>query len=255
MNKAITLTMLGAISCLFSASVFADMETTSESFSVKLGATRVIYDPASNGATITVANPQDYPILLQSVVLSEDKKSKAPFIVTPPLMRLEALQQSRLRIIRTGGHFATDRETMQWFCAKGIPPKADDAWTQGQKPPPVQAKDNVSVKVQLSISNCIKLQVRPSSVKGGPEFAAQNITWTQKGNKLEARNNSPFYMNLISLSVGSVKINDISYIPPFGTHLYPLPKGKSGNDVSWQIVNDFGGESQLYKGKVIALFP
>lgn len=250
MNKAITLTMLGAISCLFSVSVFADMETTSESFSVKLGATRVIYDPASNGATITVANPQDYPILLQSVVLSEDKKSKAPFIVTPPLMRLEGLQQSRLRIIRTGGDFAPDRETLQWFCAKGIPPKAEDAWAEDLKMPSVQAKGNVSVKVQLSISNCIKLQVRPAYVKGGPEFAAQNITWTQKGNTLEARNDSPFYMNLVSLAVGGAKINDIPYIPPFGTYSYPLPKGKSGNDVAWQIVNDFGGESQFYKGRV-----
>ncbi|WP_233494145.1 fimbria/pilus periplasmic chaperone [Serratia sp. FGI94] len=241
--------MLGAASCFFSISVFADMETTSESFSVKLGATRVIYDPASNGATITVANPQDYPILLQSVVLSEDKKSKAPFIVTPPLMRLDGLQQSRLRIIRTGGEFATDRESMQWFCAKGIPPKADDVWAKDHPSSSAQGRDNVSVKVQLSISNCIKLQIRPSSVKGGPEEAAQQITWSLKGNKLEAKNDSPFYINLLSLTVGNVRVNETPYIPPFGTHSYTLPRGQSGNDVSWQIVNDYGGESRVYKGQ------
>ncbi|WP_261119766.1 fimbria/pilus periplasmic chaperone [Serratia ficaria] len=250
MSKTISLAMLGAASCLFSISVFADMETTSESFSVKLGATRVIYDPASNGATITVANPQDYPILLQSVVLSEDKKSKAPFIVTPPLMRLDGLQQSRLRIIRTGGEFATDRETMQWFCAKGIPPKADDVWAKEHQSSSAKARGNVSVKVQLSISDCIKLQVRPASVKGKPEYAAQNITWTQKGNTLEAKNDSPFYMNLLSLSVGNVKVNDTPYIPPFGTRSYVIPKGKAGNDVLWQVVNDYGGESVTYKGRV-----
>ncbi|NPE97657.1 Dr fimbrial biogenesis chaperone DraB, partial [Escherichia coli] len=69
---------------------------------------------------------QDYPMLVQSEVLSEDQKSPAPFVVTPPLFRLDGQQSSRLRIVRTGGEFPSDRESLQWICVKGIPPKEDD---------------------------------------------------------------------------------------------------------------------------------
>ncbi|MEF9898154.1 MAG: fimbria/pilus periplasmic chaperone [Pseudomonas sp.] len=111
---------------------YADnMRTRQQPFSVKIGASRIIYGLASGGATLSVSNPQDYPILVQSVVLGEDTKSKAPFVVTPPLFRLEGQQQSRLRIVRTGGDFANDRESLQWLCVNGIPPKADEAWAKG----------------------------------------------------------------------------------------------------------------------------
>lgn len=250
MNQIIALAALGAASGLFASSSVAEMETTTQSFSVKLGATRVIYDPESNGATLTVDNTQDYPMLLQSVVLDESRQNKAPFVVTPPLMRLDAQQQSRLRIIRTGGDFANDRETLQWFCAKGIPPKPDDAWANDKKNSSSGIRDKVSVGVQLSINSCIKLLVRPPLVKGRPDHAAANISWTQQGNKVVANNNSPFYMNLISLKVGNVDIIEPRYVPPFSSHVYTIPRNINGKSVCWKIVNDYGGESRLYHGEM-----
>lgn len=44
-------------------------------------------------------------MLVQSEVLAENQKDPAPFVVTPPLFRLDALQSSRLRIVRTGVFF------------------------------------------------------------------------------------------------------------------------------------------------------
>ncbi|EPF0317271.1 fimbria/pilus periplasmic chaperone [Enterobacter chuandaensis] len=235
--------------CFLPGSVIAstsDMETSTQSFSVRLGTTRVIYDPDSNGTTLSVVNPQNYPILLQSEVLGEDMKSKAPFIVTPPLMRLDAFQQSRLRIVRTGGNFAEDRETMQWICAKGIPPKADDAWANTEKKNQ-SAKNKVTMNVQLSINNCIKLLVRPSSVKGTPSAIAQNVKWTKEGSKLKGKNDSPFYINLTSLSLGNKSISDTHYIAPYSSYLYDIKGLNNSNQVSWKIINDYGGESPEYK--------
>ena len=237
---------LGMISRSGHAAEKLKMERHTQSFGVELGATRIIYDPASSGATLMVTNPQDYPILVQSRALTEDTKSKAPFVVTPPLFRLDGQQQSRLRIVRTGGNFAEDRESIQWLCVKGIPPEADDVWAKDKDGKSAAERNVVSLNVQMSVSNCIKLFVRPASVKGHPSDVAASLAWHRQGNQLKAVNDSPFYMNLHSLKVGATRITDIHYVPPFSSYTFTLPKGASGK-VAWSIINDYGGESKVYQ--------
>ncbi|OPJ90833.1 hypothetical protein B1H39_23800 [Serratia marcescens] len=220
-----------------------NMETNTQSFSVKLGASRVIFDPASNGTTLTVTNPQDYPMLVQSQTFAEDMKNKAPFVVTPPLMRLDGQQQSRLRIIRAGGAFAEDQESLQWLCVKGIPPKADDEWAKSEGG---DSAKKVSLNLQVSINNCIKLLVRPASLKGSPDDAAALINWKIRDGKLEGTNNSAFYMNLSSLTVGGQKIGSAGYIPPFSSKKFESINKGVGGSVQWKIINDYGGESRSY---------
>lgn len=218
------------------------METHTQTFSVRLSATRVIYDPSSMGATLTVTNPQDYPILVQSHVLAEDMKGKAPFVVTPPLFRLDGQQQSRLRIVRTGGDFAKDRESIQWLCVKGIPPKADYEWAKDKDGKSAADNKTISLNVQMSINSCIKLFVRPYSVKGHPDDVAASLVWYRQGNQLKATNDSPFYMNLSSLTVGGRVVRGLHYVPPFSSYNFTLPEGASGK-IAWRIINDYGGES------------
>ncbi|WP_436976499.1 fimbria/pilus periplasmic chaperone, partial [Salmonella enterica] len=144
------------------------LNSATKSFSVKLGATRVIYHAGTPSATLSVSNPQNYPILVQSSVKAEDKNSPAPFMVMPPLFRLEANQQSQLRIIRTGGDMPTDRETLQWVCIKALPPENEQSDTQAK---------GATLDLNLSISTCDKLIFRPDAVKGTPEDVAGNLRW------------------------------------------------------------------------------
>ena len=224
------------------------IETNTQSFSVRLGAMRVIYNPASVGETLAITNPQDYPILVQSQAFAEDMKTKAPFVVTPPLFRLDGQQQSRLRIVRIGGYFAEDRESLQWWCVRGIPPKAGDAWAKEQNGKAVVEK-KVSLNIQMSINSCIKLFVRPECMKGHPDDVAASLAWHRQGNQLKAVNNTPFYMNLTSLKVGGVDVHDIHYIPPFSTYTFALPRGAAGK-VSWVVINDYGGRSAAYQADI-----
>jgi P pilus assembly chaperone PapD len=39
-------------------------------------------------------------------------------------------------------------------------------------------------------------------------------------------------------------------VPPFGQATYPWPAGAAGNDVSWQVVNDYGGASSVEKTRL-----
>jgi P pilus assembly chaperone PapD len=224
------------------------IKANTKSFAVKLGATRVIYDPDGNGATLTISNPQDYPMLVQSTVKAEDTTSPAPFVVTPPLFRLDGKQQNRLRIVRTGGTMPADRESLQWLCVKGIPPKSDDAWARDVSGKSQAPKANaMSLDVQLSISNCIKLLVRPSTIKGAVTDVAGKLTWSTAGGHLTVKNPTPFYMNFASLQLGSTRVPNAEYVPPFGSKSYPMPKGATGGQLQWKVITDYGGESQVYQ--------
>ncbi|EDS3841758.1 fimbria/pilus periplasmic chaperone [Citrobacter portucalensis] len=224
------------------------IERSSQEFGVKLSATRVIYAPDSVGQTLSISSPQDYPMLVQSRVFAEDMKSKAPFVVTPPLFRLDGQQQTNLRIVRTGGDFAKDRESLQWLCVKGIPPKADDLWAKDKEGKSTVNK-TISLNLQVSVDNCIKLFVRPESIKGHPDDVASSLSWFRQGTRLKAVNDTPFYMNLSSLKVGGVDIPDVHYISPFSSYTFSLPKSVSGK-VSWTIVTDYGGVSNVYQADV-----
>lgn len=222
------------------------IDAVTQSFSVQLGAKRVVYAPESSGATLSVENPQDYPILVKSQVFDEDRITPASFVVTPPLFRLDGKQRSRLRIVRTGGVFPPQQETLKWLCITGIPPKADDAWAQGgdnKKP------DKVSLNVQLSISTCIKLLIRPSVAKGESSARAGDMTWARNGNKLIANNPTPFYMSLTSLSVGGKTVSGLDYVPPSSTRTFDVPVGADGQ-VEWRVMNDYGGDSRVYTSQL-----
>ncbi|HBC9793593.1 TPA: fimbria/pilus periplasmic chaperone [Escherichia coli] len=223
------------------------IETSSNEFSLHLGATRVIYNPDSSGESLTVINDHDYPMLVQSEVMSEDQKVRAPFIVTPPLFRLEGGESSRLRIIRTGGSFPEDRETLQWLCVKGIPPKKGDLWAEGNYKN--SADNKVSLQVQLSVKSCVKLLLRPSKVNGHPDDVANKLEWVKNGNKLKGTNPTPFYINFSSLKVGGRELTKRHYIPPFSSYEYELTPGENSK-IQWQIITDYGGKSKYFESSV-----
>lgn len=247
-NAILLLVALGIFPLQSVATEEPKIEQHAQSFGLKLGATRVIYSPGSAGQVLSVTNPQEYPILVQSRVYAEDMKSKAPFVVTPPLFRLDGLQRSGLRIVRTGGDFAKDRESLQWVCVKGLPPKADDLWAKYKDGKSAEDK-TVSLNLQLSIDSCIKLFVRPETIKGHPEDVASSISWSRQGTQLKAVNNTPFYMNLSSLKVGDVAISEMHYVPPFSSYNFHLPKEAHGK-VFWSVINDYGGVSKVYQAEV-----
>lgn len=221
----------------------SNIDAITQHFSAKLGVSRIIYDLEGGGQTLTVFNPEKYPILVQSRIFDEERKSKAPFIVTPPLFRLDSHQQTGLSIVRTGGRFPEDRETLEWLCVKGIPPKEsakDDSGSNENKP---------TFKLKLSIDNCIKLLVRPKNINNFSDEDGSSVIWYKQGNRLRGENKTPFYINFAELKIGSVNISDMHYIPPFSSYDYYIPKGVSGK-VSWSVLNDYGAASKIYEADV-----
>ncbi|EJK1075813.1 fimbria/pilus periplasmic chaperone [Salmonella enterica] len=226
----------------FPVSALAATHTQTHPFAVKLSASRVIYNPDSNGgASLGVSNKQDYPILVQSVVMDASRKKHGQFIVTPPLFRLDANQDSRVRIVSTGNNFPKDRESLNWVCVRGIPPKNDDLWAGDVK----KKTSDVNLNIEVSVNSCIKLLIRPSTVTGGVESAAHKVTWKLQGNHLTAHNPTPYYINISTVQVGRTVATGDNYVAPFSDGTYTVNGKAVSGDINWKLVTDYGSEQDM----------
>ncbi|RAY78730.1 chaperone protein AfaB [Enterobacter cloacae] len=221
--------------------------TNTQTFALQLNQSRVIYNPESKGTSLTINNPQDYPILVQSKVLEEDKVTPSSFVITPPLFRLDAKQQSRVKILMNDAKHADDREKLKWLCVTGIPPKLDDAWANDIGADKSVKKDT-NINLKISVSNCVKLFVRPQKLRDDPADLASKINWSRTSAGLKAENNTPYYMSLSFVAVNGKKIKDVDYIEPYSSKIF-TSDDKSGK-IEWKVVNDYGGESDKFEGKI-----
>lgn len=194
---------------------------------VIVGGTRVIYDSSQREAAITVRNPEKTaPYLIQSWVenSSASDTSKAPFIITPPLFRLDAGQENTLRIVRTGGQLPEDRESLYWLNIKSIPSTAKQS----------------SNELQISVKTRIKLIYRPAALAADAADAYKKLTFSRQGNQLQVKNPTAYNIAFYRVSVGGQEIQQAGSVAPFATLSWTLSSAASGN-VSWQSINDFGG--------------
>ncbi|CNK24034.1 putative fimbrial chaperone protein [Yersinia enterocolitica] len=196
---------------------------------VLVGGTRVIYDGAKKEATLSVTNQdKSTPYLIQSWVdnIEATNNNKAPFIITPPLFRLDAGQESNLRILLAGGSLPQDRESAYWLNVKTIP----------------SSKKTDGNQLFISIKNRIKLFYRPAGLVGQAADAYKALSFSRQGQQLNISNPTPYYVSFHTLKVGSSEIKGPLMIAPKGTLTADLPANASGT-VSWQAITDFGGTS------------
>lgn len=206
---------------------------------VSLSGTRLIYDATKKEASITVNNSDKIAaVLIQSWVNERDSnKTKAPFVVTPPLFRLEPGQENVLRIIQVGGNLPEDRESLFWLNVKAIPSSSGE-------------QKNT---LQVALNNRIKFIYRPEKVTGLPEDSAKVLRWERNGNQIQVTNPTPFYMNFAIVTIGGKPVRPASpeqtYVAPHSILKFPVLQGANGNNVTWKIINDYGGASKTFSAK------
>ncbi|QHB31764.1 molecular chaperone [Yersinia canariae] len=196
---------------------------------VAVGGTRVIYDGAKKEASLSVTNQdKNTPYLIQSWVdnFEATNNNKVPFIITPPLFRLDGEQESNLRILLTGGHLPQDRESVYWLNVKTIPASKKGAGNQ----------------LFISIKNRIKLFYRPAGLVGNAADAYKALSFSRQGKQLQVSNPTAYHVSFHTLKVGSSEIKGALMVAPKDTLNIDLPAGASGT-VSWQAISDFGGTS------------
>ncbi|EOY5726762.1 TPA: molecular chaperone [Enterobacter bugandensis] len=198
---------------------------------VIIGGTRVIFDGGKKEASISVNNADTAPYLIQSWVdMPEGNANKAPFIVTPPLYRLNGGQQNIERILLSGS-LPQDKESLFWLNIKAIPSASKQANS-----------------LQIAVKTRIKLIYRPTSLKAStPEEQANKLTWSRSGNNLQVTNPTPYVINFNEISVGGKKLEDVSWVAPGAVAAFRLPQGVNGNQIVFKVINDYGSPGIIHQ--------
>jgi P pilus assembly chaperone PapD len=224
-------------------SAFAAEENKGISFYVL----RVIYPEAEKrGVSLKAYNKTGTPYLMQSRILPVDPAtgnvdmndkgtSPAPFIVTPPLERLEANGELTLRIRRNDIPLPTDRESVYFISMKGIPSQ-------------VVPEKGDSTRVVLAVVNSLKVFYRPEGLaKRAVVDVAGKLRFRRQGNQLIADNPTPYWLTFSRLKVGKTALDKAQLrlmVPPKGQRQYTLPEHASGT-VEWQLIDEDGWDTPV----------
>lgn len=208
--------------------------------SVTLGSTRLVYHESDDSIALQLNNYDELPYLLQSwVALTPDNFSSTqaanqnvPFIVTPPLFRMNGGDKNVLNIVKTSASLPKDRESIFYLNVKAIPGRTDKE----------------SSSLMIAVKSTLKLFYRPSTLSDEQVAEAwDRLTFVQNGEELTVSNPSPYFITLYSLTANDapVKVGKNAMIPPFAHQAYALPSHHVSK-VSWQTIGDLAQVSKIY---------
>ncbi|MGP3590250.1 fimbrial biogenesis chaperone [Vagococcus sp. WN89Y] len=213
---------------------------------VSISGTRVIFDGGKKDTSLIVYSDEKdtTPHLIQSFVDDagelggKPSGKKLPFIVIPPLFRLEPGKENAIRIVRVGGGLPEDRESVFWLNVKAIPGTNKDT-----------AMKNI---LRVVLKNRIKLFYRPAKlVKSYEEEDFSGLSFTRSGSTLIVKNPTPFFITFGELRVGAIKVNtDFIMVPPKGEARYLLPAEATGTVAEWTYLNDYASASEKIKSEI-----
>jgi chaperone protein EcpD len=213
--------------------------------SIVVGGTRVVFPAQQGEVTVRLSNQSDKPALVEAWIDTGDAAStpdtvSTPFLITPPLFRMEPHKDQSLRILFT--HAAqplpTDRETVFWLNVLEVPPKPSGAQFAGRN------------YLQFAIRSRLKLFYRPSGLDGDALKAAGKLTFKAAAGQTPAvvvHNPTPYYVTISSLALGAgskPSAEAHGMVAPFSDLSLSL-KGAAhvpatGTPVSFVAINDFG---------------
>lgn len=200
---------------------------------IQIGRTRVIYDANKKEVPLSIINKDnERPWLIQSWTDSGDGKTRGPFIVTPPLFRLDPQKEQNLRITWSGTKLPEDRESLFYINVRSIP---------------ASEKDNADINtLRLIYKTRLKLFWRPKGLRSGPTESCKSLQFSRNGKQLKVTNNGAYYSVFDSLRVGTIALNNIDYVAPKSTATLSLPDNAMGNTLTWRCISDYGNATVAY---------
>ncbi|MDY1039077.1 molecular chaperone [Lelliottia sp. CFBP8978] len=200
---------------------------------IQVGRTRIIYDAGKKEISLPLINKETtLPWLIQSWTDTGDGKTRGPFIVTPPLFRLEPQKEQSLRIAWNGTALPENKESLFYMNVRTIPATANE--------------DDDKNVLRLIYKTRIKLFWRPKDLKGTPEETCKNLRFSLNGKQLTVTNDGPFHITFDSLQLGTTKLDKADMVSPLSSVQVPVTGTASGSNVSWRCITDYGNASEKY---------
>lgn len=235
--------MVTAVMRMLPALVFlaALLPVTPAHAGVVIAGTRVVYPAQEKEVTVSLDNAAQRPALVQLWIDDGDQDTppelaKAPFVVTPPLLRIDGGEKQALRIRFTGPAQPADRESVFWLNMLEIPPSSD----------------STEERLELAFRTRIKLFYRPAGLPGDAATAHRQLQWSvlqgAQEVTLRVHNPTPWHVSFaeIGLQSGSVQAGHAGsgMVAPRSSQTFRLegltavPVGELG--VAYSTISDEG---------------
>jgi len=218
--------MLTAVGCFSSAQA-----------GIQLVGTRVIYPAGEREVTVRMNNKGEAPRMVQAWIDDGDSKAsaeaaKAPFLLTPPLSRVEPGKGQTLRIMFTGGDVPQDRESVYWLNVLEIPPKVTDTRNM----------------LQFAVRTRVKIFYRPEGLAGDAASAIQKVSWRlirkDGGMALECTNATPYNVSIAGVGFKGTSLADTmgrgGLCPAMGRESFPVEGGTDSGRLAYRAIDDYG---------------
>ncbi|VVP32062.1 putative fimbrial chaperone YadV [Pseudomonas fluorescens] len=188
---------------------------------VVITGTRLVYPEGKNEISVKLNNNGKHPALVQVWVDEGNRDvgpadTKAPFVLSPPVFRIEPDKGQTVRIISTGAEWPKGKESIFWFNLLEVPPQV--------------GSEQGTSHLQMAFRTRIKLFFRPLSLSVGAHTAAEQLEWNvvNRGNDavLNALNPTGYYITLMTVNVvgGQKRFGEFSgMIGPGETASFVLP--------------------------------
>ncbi|MDD5411254.1 MAG: fimbria/pilus periplasmic chaperone [Methylobacter sp.] len=211
---------------------------------VVIDGTRVVYPGQKREVTVNVHNNGEAPSLVQTWLdagnpQAKPGEDKVPFLLTPPLFRLDPTKGQSLRLFYTQEPLPADRESLFWLNVLDIPPRES-------------ATPDMPNKLEFAFKHRIKLFFRPDKLPGTAADAPAQLTWklVAKDGKvgLEVSNPTPYHVsfNQVTVIAGGASLSaNADMVSPFASRTFELSKQEvepAGSlQVDYSFINDYGG--------------
>lgn len=212
---------------------------------VVVNGTRVVYPAAKREVTISIRNSSETPSLVQAWLDAGDPdskpdESKAPFVLTPPLFRLDPTKVQSLRLVYTHDPLPEDRESLFWLNVLDVPPRA-------------AANPDLPNQLDLAFKHRMKVFFRPASLKGSAADAPAALTWNVlssagKPVAIQVSNPTAYHVSLTQISAtiaGHPVTAKADMVDPFASRTFELPDAVTAPNgtvaIEYWFVNDYGG--------------
>ncbi|HFK2921686.1 TPA: molecular chaperone [Stenotrophomonas maltophilia] len=207
---------------------------------VVISGTRVVFPAAEREVSVRLANTGDAPALVQSWIDDGDAKGTpetmghVPFVIRPPVARVDPGSGQVLRIAHTGQAMPQDRESVYFLNVLDVPAAAR-----------ASAGDGV---LHLVVRSRLKVFYRPKGLTAvGAAKAPSQLRWSvardHEGWALKADNPTPYHVSVDAI----VGVNNIGaeMVRPRATRTYRLSQAEYsslGSTVTFKIRTDHGAQ-------------
>ena len=200
--------------------------------------TRLIFDGSQKAISFPIQNDTNAYYLatgrVRKVQENQPGDLTPDFMVLPEVLLLKPGEHQALRVVRVGGQYPSDRESVFFVSGVFVPEK--------------QSETNASLNVALEVN--VKMFFRPDSLlkKGAIKHVAEQLIFALGPKELRVQNPTPYYATFSSLSVNEKALNHeqlTMMVPPFGESRYSIKEiGSAKNGViNWSLIDELGNDT------------